>query len=326
MKTARFVSMMVLFSIISLCITGCGRPATNTPAGVTPDATTTALAKTPIGPQPPAANGDLTVENTIWLLRDFASDGLKPLLAIYWVTLQLNPVDATVSGVSACNQYSSSYTLQGANLSFKPIMSTMMACGEMPGAVEKAYQTALAQVASYQITGNSLVLSDSHAKMLLRFENNPFGQAQTFTYQELANATYQSELSASGSVTLVNGEYRDPSQAGTALIMSNYAAFGDVTGDGQEDAVLVLIATGGGSGTFYYLTVVQHQGEALLDARTLIGDRVRLNSLQIAGKQIVVDMLQAGPNDPQCCPSIQAIQRYQWTGAKLELLDTVESR
>jgi heat shock protein HslJ len=324
MKTVRFVPLMLTLVFVSLFATGCA-PATTIPADATNRATATPL-KTPFGPPAPPDSGLLTLENTPWLLRDLANDGLKPLLAVYTVTLQLNPADATASGVSACNRYSGAYTLKGSALSLGPITSTLMACEEMPGTVESTYQAALAKVASYQITGNALTLLDSQSKTLLRFEVDPFRQARTFTHQELANATYQSELSASGSVTLTNGEYRDPSNAGAALILSNYAAFGDITGDGQEDAVVVLIATGGGSGTFYYLTVVQHQGDALVDARTLIGDRVRLNALQIAGDQIALDMLKAGPDDPQCCPSVQTVQRFRWAGTQLELMDMLESR
>jgi heat shock protein HslJ len=38
---------------------------------------------------------------------------------------------------------------------------------------------------------------------------------------------------------------------------------------------------------------------------------VQINSITIEGNQIAVDMVQAGPDDPMCCPSQQVIKTYE---------------
>jgi heat shock protein HslJ len=328
-KTHTFLCYVTVLILLGLSVAGCTQSTslpTSTPIADGPTSPTQALIGPPAPGQlsPTAVGAAPTLENTPWVLRDFANDGLKPLLAVFSVTLQLNPVDGIASGVSACNHYSGAYTLNGDSLNFASIATTMMACTELPGAVESAYQPVLEQVASYRLSGNSLLLLDSNQKTLLRFEVDPFAQTSQFTRQELANATYRSPFTGGGTIKLTDGFYDDAKSAGT-VALSNYAAFGDVTGDGQEDAAVMLVVTMN-TDVFYSLTVVQHVGDHLSDAQILVGNQVRLNNLQIAGEQIVLVMLIPGPDDPVCCPSIQTTQRYGWVGTQLELLDSLESR
>jgi hypothetical protein len=57
-------------------------------------------------------------------------------------------------------------------------------------------------------------------------------------------------------------------------------------------------------------------------ATTLLGDRVKVNSVRIEENLIVVDMVTHGPNDPMCCPTQQVVQRYALEGNELVPVDS----
>jgi heat shock protein HslJ len=139
---------------------------------------------------------------------------------------------------------------------------------------------------------------------------------------DLMNAAYQGIYAES--VTLTDGKYEgEPFVAGgasrpTVTFIENPIGYGDVTGDGQADAAVLLAENSGGSGTFVYLAVVVNQaGRPVNVATTLLGDRAQVNSIKIADNQIVVDMVQAGPDDPMCCPSQQVTKTFALQGDQL---------
>jgi heat shock protein HslJ len=137
---------------------------------------------------------------------------------------------------------------------------------------------------------------------------------------ELANATYPSQYTSSGSVTLENGRFSEQAAPGSAtqitVRMTRYLAYGEL--NGQPVAAVVLVSDPGGSGTFYDLYVMANQnGQPTSVASTLLGDRVDIHSVAIENNQIVVDMVQAGPDDPLCCPSQEVINTYELQGDQL---------
>ena len=124
------------------------------------------------------------------------------------------------------------------------------------------------------------------------------------TLTALRNAEYQSEWTRSGEAPLTDGEYREAaapdSATETVVMLADRMAFGYLH-EGQEAAIAILVTDPGGSGTFYSLVVVVEQtGELVNVAQILLGDRVKLNSVSLAGDEIVVDMLTQGPDDPFC--------------------------
>jgi len=42
----------------------------------------------------------------------------------------------------------------------------------------------------------------------------------------------------------------------------------------------------------------------------LLGDRVEVHAIEIAGDAIVVPMKTHGPGDPMCCPTLEAVKRF----------------
>jgi len=129
------------------------------------------------------------------------------------------------------------------------------------------------------------------------------------TWEMLQNATYPSELEESGTITLTNGRYEGkPFVEGGAsrpvVTLVEPVAFGDLDGDGVEDAAVILAANAGGSGTFISLEAVRNEGgEPVHLANYLLGDRAQIESLAIEGGQIVLEMITHGPKDPMCCPT-----------------------
>ncbi len=120
--------------------------------------------------------------------------------------------------------------------------------------------------------------------------------------EALANMTYISELTSSGEVTLVDGQFEDADNRYAAVLAPEPRAYGQLRG--QDAAAVLLGENSGGSGIFVSLAIVLDQdGEPINIASTLLGDRVDVYALEMDGSRIIVDMVRQGPNDPMCCPT-----------------------
>jgi len=128
----------------------------------------------------------------------------------------------------------------------------------------------------------------------------------------LKNATYMLPFYGR-TVTLTDGVYREDS--GAEIYSANLigaAAFGDLNGDGLEDAAVILVESGGGTGQFESVVVMVNQSGVPAQAGVAqLGDRVQVNSLAIQDGRVMLDMLVQGPNDALCCPTQPVTQAYQ---------------
>ena len=114
-------------------------------------------------------------------------------------------------------------------------------------------------------------------------------------------------------VTLKDGIYQEPipdSAASIYVSLLDEAAFGQIAG--QPAAAVTLATNTGGTGTYIDLAVVIFaEGAATNVATTMLGDRVQVNSVEItADGNIMVDMVEAGTDDPLCCPTQHVINTY----------------
>lgn len=144
----------------------------------------------------------------------------------------------------------------------------------------------------------------------------PEGLAQA----DLANATYNVEYTQSGTAPLTDGVYSEEAAPGSAAMttvtLTDNIAYGQL--NDQSAAVVVLVSDPGGSGTFYDLAIVVNQNDQPVNiATTFLGDRLQINSISVENNQIVIDMVQAGPDDPLCCPSQQVIKTFELQGEQL---------
>lgn len=146
-------------------------------------------------------------------------------------------------------------------------------------------------------------------------------QAAPLTEESLKNAEYQGIYPEA--VELTDGQYEgEPFVEGGAsrptLSFTEPYAFGDLDGDGVDDAAVLLVENSGGSGSFVYLAaVLNRDGQPENVATTLLGDRAQVEELTIESGQIGVKMLTHGPDDPMCCPSQESQQTYTLEGGQL---------
>ena len=137
------------------------------------------------------------------------------------------------------------------------------------------------------------------------------GCEQDLTPEILANAEYLSQHVPGGYVRLTNGKFESYDDRITVGLAGKHA-FGDLNGDGVDEAAVVLATNTGGSGVFFDLAVVGNTGgEALNIASRFIGDRIDVHSVTIVDGEIIVRITTHAPDDPMCCPTQNVTQRYR---------------
>jgi hypothetical protein len=154
--------------------------------------------------------------------------------------------------------------------------------------------------------------------------NTPAGTtvpAGALTMDMLLNGTYLTPF-YNRTVTLVNGTYTESSGANSLYVqMLNVYAFGDLNGDGKDDAAVILAESSGGSGTFVSLVAIVNQnGTPHQESQVQLGDRQVVNTVDISSGVIHLDMVVHSPTDPLCCPSVPQKQNYWLIGSKVWLM------
>lgn len=142
---------------------------------------------------------------------------------------------------------------------------------------------------------------------------------QAISAESLRNMYYRSEGTRSGRVLVTDGRYEDP-EGHVWVTMLDNIAWGDVTGDGKSEAVVVLGTNTGGSGVFHSLALVADvEGVPSNIAIAQLGDRIKLKGLSIEDGDVTVEMVTHGPGDPMCCPTKPVTRVYRYDGAALQL-------
>jgi len=134
---------------------------------------------------------------------------------------------------------------------------------------------------------------------------------QNATYAIPQNPTYVTPDLVTFKLT--NGKYEDTANRLSALFVSQQGMilFGDLNGDGAEDAVSLLVVNTGGSGVFTYLVASMNQNGTLKPTvPILLGDRVQVKSMAIVSDKISVSMVTQGANDPMCCPTQSVTEAF----------------
>lgn len=139
--------------------------------------------------------------------------------------------------------------------------------------------------------------------------SDPAGLPAPLTVQSLREATFRGLGVPARQVTLSGGRWQGPpavpggASVPSVRLVEEAIAHGDLDGDGVPEAAVLLLAEGGGSGSFVHLAVVKAvAGRARPVAAQLVGDRIQVRDLRIDGGRVRLDAVRAGPGDAACCP------------------------
>lgn len=153
----------------------------------------------------------------------------------------------------------------------------------------------------------------------------PDKQAWCAGMQQLRNAEYpiSNLVPNRPTVRLTNGIYENRAETTRVNLINlpGLLQLTDATGDQKADGVVILSASTGGSGAFTYLSIAPEQNGRLQPSSTVfLGDRVRVEAVQVQGSQIRVTLLTQGPNDPMCCPTVRQTRVYELRNNQLALM------
>lgn len=121
----------------------------------------------------------------------------------------------------------------------------------------------------------------------------------------LENATY-TVMDGNETIKLTEGRYADPSlspsQVGTAVFeafLGDVRAFGDMNGDGSEDAVVVLTTNTGGTGRFIQIIVMLNaNGQPQQAGSIFVGDRNPVIAMTVENGMVTAAVSVRAVNGP----------------------------
>jgi len=109
------------------------------------------------------AGAGASLEGTAWKLVEFAG---QPFVANTQPTISFE--DGRVGGNSSCNTYGGEYTVNGDNIEFGMLMSTMMACADNNAMTqEQEYLAFLGSVKIWELRNGQLLFFDANGNTLI---------------------------------------------------------------------------------------------------------------------------------------------------------------
>jgi len=255
------------------------------------------------------------LEDNKWQLVEINEASVSSLAGEKQPYILFDSAQKKVTGFAGCNNFFASYEINGTSLKFGPVGSTRMACPDLEMNLETEVFKVLDKTRSWDIRDGRLLLLDE-SNVLARFTNARGDDAAI----ALESMTVLSRWFPSGKVTLSLGEYRKrvtPNSASETVVkLSDKKAFGLI--NGKETGAVILVTDPGGSGTFYDLALLIKETAGWVNTDTVfLGDRVKVQSIEITGDTIVIKMKTHGPGDPMCCPSTAAVKQFAVTNNRL---------
>ncbi len=144
---------------------------------------------------------------------------------------------------------------------------------------------------------------------------------------DVANTSYSGLAGIPASVTLADGKWEgEPFLEGgnsrpAAYLSQHLTTSGDLNGDGRPETIAVVVTTSGGSGSFFNLVVFTGFDAGLEQAATrLLGDRLRIRSLDVTDGMLRMVSIEHGENEPLCCPTQRIDREFSLTGSEIEIV------
>ncbi len=124
------------------------------------------VSQTPVEPTSPGSD---VLDGTHWTVATFLNAAGAIVSPLPGTTISAEFLDGQVTGNASCNRYFASYTQDGDSLTLGQAGSTMMFCGDPDGIMDQelAYLANLAQVVSFQLQGENLLLLDADGNPLV---------------------------------------------------------------------------------------------------------------------------------------------------------------
>ncbi len=117
--------------------------------------------------QPPIPDASLT--NTYWRVSELAGERIGDVPGSREPHILLESSRTWYRGTAGCNGIGGEYVLEGGKLTFRPGMSTLMACGSPTDEYERGMRQALGQTVRWEIHGVILSLIAADGKVAARF-------------------------------------------------------------------------------------------------------------------------------------------------------------
>ena len=144
------------------------------------------------------------------------------------------------------------------------------------------------------------------------------------TVEEAQNATYSGLQLSAAELTLTDGRWQgEPYQEGAAArpsvaLIDTFMRSTDLDRDGRQEAIVFLSESAGGSGSNTYLAILHNAGGKIINSATrLLGDRIQIKKVDTGDGVIGLEIVQAGPDDPACCPGEIITQHWRLSGNQL---------
>ena len=221
--------------------------------------------------------------------------------------------DGLLAVTADCNQATGTYTRTEFNeLTISLDTTTLALC---PGdSLSKSYLQDLGNVNFFSFDANRLILLGTSPEGELSgliFEAvgdttasgaDAMDESGGLTEEALGNATYSLSEIFDEPITLEDGSYAGEDDILTVDYMADSAHYGDLDGDGVDDAVVVLMERGGGTNTNFFLAAqLNQEGERVDAGAVLIDGNIQIVNLAIEEGQVTLEVTTRGPGDANCC-------------------------
>ncbi|MGH8454272.1 MAG: hypothetical protein ACRESW_06950 [Nevskiales bacterium] len=128
------------------------------------------------------------------------------------------------------------------------------------------------------------------------------------------------ETDLPGGIPVRQGEYIREDEDGRFSFGVFSVSYGDLTGDGQPEAVIAASCNTGGTGQFSEgMVFSMRENTPVLIGRVHGGDRAYggIAGLSVNSGRLLVERYATDEDGPACCPKYIETTRLRWDGAKL---------